>query len=147
MDAHSFNTQQRTFAIHGYAYNPSESNSAAQPIIGDITSALSNDFKTADSHRASKAAKKDFKRKRAAKGDLSVVDGEGSYQGPWATWEGDNDVDEEKEEEAEEWREEKKRREEAAQSAKEKRKGAGEEKSVFHGWFFPLFFSSSGVCK
>ncbi|CED84827.1 mRNA splicing factor [Phaffia rhodozyma] len=133
MDAHAFHSQQRTFAIHGYAHNPSAINSTAQPIIGNIASAIALDFQTADSHRATKAAKKDFKRKRQAKGDLSVVDGEDAYKGPWATWDGDAAVDEEKEEEAKEWREEKKRREEAASSAKEKRKGAGEEKSIFHG--------------
>ena len=30
-----------------------------------------------------------MKRKRKAKGDLEVVEGDGAYEGPWARWDGD----------------------------------------------------------
>lgn len=53
--------------------------------------------------------------------------------GPWAGWKEDEEVEEELEEEAEEWRAEKRKREELAAKAKERAKGAGAEKSIFHG--------------
>lgn len=63
-----------------------------------------------------------------------MVDGEGSYKGPWAAWEGEKEEGvEELEEDAEEWRQEKKRREELQAESREKMKKAGEEKSIFHG--------------
>ena len=80
-------------------------------------------------------AKKEKRKRKGPKGDLGIVDGEGSYQGPWASFEGDENGEEEEETEeaAEEWRKEKKRRDEEVTKAKERAKGAGEEKSIFHG--------------
>jgi len=132
MDDYSFLIQQRTFDVHGYALNPSIT-TLDKPLVGSLNQAYENGYTTADLVRPTKAQKKEMKRKRGQTGDLSVVDGEASYKGPWAEWEGDKDVDPVVEEEAEEWREEKKRREEAAAEAKEKMKVAREEKSIFHG--------------
>ncbi|KAK4687362.1 pre-mRNA-processing factor 17, partial [Tremellales sp. Uapishka_1] len=133
MDDYSFIVQQRTFDVHGFALNPSNQSGHLQPFVGSMSAAHENGYTSIDSIRATKAQKRDTKRKRGEKGDSSVVDGEGSYKGPWAEWQGDKEVDPIIEEEAEEWREEKRRREEASMTAKEKMKEAGEEKSIFHG--------------
>jgi hypothetical protein len=116
-------------------------------MVGDLSAAAANDFKTVDQGQTvSKAAKKEAKRKRTGKGgSLEEVDGEGAYKGPWAGWEGDQEVDEEAEKDAEEWRAEKKRREDNVEKAKERAKGAGEEKSIFHGEH--LFPPASGPCS
>ncbi len=136
MDAYSFLQQQRTFAVHGYALNPSAlSAQSSKAFVGDTSTAAENGYALIHNLKGTQAERKANKRKREAGGDASIVSGEGSYKGPWAGWEGDRDVDPEVEEEAEEWRAEKKRREEASAAAKEKMKRAGEEKSVFHGMF------------
>lgn len=126
--SHSFLAQQRSFAINGFASNPSTSESAPL-IVGDLSAAASS---------LVRQPKKDKRKRKGRKGDLGIVDGEGSYQGPWASWEGDEAgvEEEETEEAAEEWRQEKKRRDEEVSKAKERAKGAGEEKSIFHGSFF-----------
>ncbi|KDQ13681.1 hypothetical protein BOTBODRAFT_188394 [Botryobasidium botryosum FD-172 SS1] len=105
------------------------------------TQHLAQSFDTArPSHQQTKA----LKRKRQAKGDLTVVEGEGSYAGPWASWEGENaagelpdgvgeeDQDAEEDEEAEKEEAEKERR----KSAKAKRSAHGQETSIFHGKSF-----------
>lgn len=134
MDAHSFRTQQKSFTYLGYAADPSASTSSSLALVGDVSAALANDFVTTDQVRPTKAAKKAAKRKRAARGDADVVDGEGAYEGPWAGYKLDDDEDvEETEEDKESWRAEKKKRETEVEKAAERRKTAGEEKSVFHG--------------
>lgn len=134
MDDQTFLKQQRTFDVHGYAMNPSLlPGQAGAPIVGSVEAAYQNGFGTIDTIRSTKAAQKDMKRKRNAKGDASVVDGEGAYMGPWAKWQSDDVVDEVLEEEAEEWRAEKKRREDESAAARERQKRATDEKSVFHG--------------
>lgn len=135
MDDYSFAMQQRTFDVHGYALNPSAQNGDAKPIVGSLNSAHQNGYLSIQDMRLSKAVQRETKRKRGAKGDSSIVDGEGAYMGPWAEWQGEKDVEEVVEEEAEEWREEKRRREEATAAAKEAMKAAREEKSIFHGEF------------
>lgn len=120
MDDYAFLVQQRNFEVHGHTLNPGDAS-----VLGQLTEEI----------KPTKAQKKEMKRKRGEAGDLSVVDGEGSYKGPWAGWEGEREVDPVVEEEAEEWREEKKRRDAAADEAKEKMKVAREEKSIFHGTF------------
>lgn len=133
MDDYSFMMQQRTFDVHGYALNPSTQNGDALPIVGSLKNAHHNGYMSIQDMRPSKAVQRETKRKRAAKGDSSIVEGEGAYVGPWADWQGEKDVDPVFEEEAEEWREEKRRREEATVAAKEAMKLAREEKSIFHG--------------
>ncbi|KAL7422565.1 hypothetical protein Q5752_003213 [Cryptotrichosporon argae] len=131
MDAYTFAMQQRTFDVHGYALNPSVQGGRA--VVGSARAAAANDYALVDGLRATRAERRETKRKRAAKGDAGVVEGDGAYVGPWAEYEGSKDVDPEVEEEAEEWREEKRRREEAKEAAREKMKVAREEKSIFHG--------------
>jgi pre-mRNA-processing factor 17 len=134
MDDYTFAMQQRTFDVHGYALNPSAEASGAKPFIGSLNAAHENGYASIENMRPSKAVKRETKRKRGAKGDLTVVDGDDAYMGPWASWEQDKqEVVVEEEEETEEWREEKRRREEAKEAAKEKMAAAREEKSIFHG--------------
>lgn len=130
MDDYSFTMQHRTFDVHGYALNPVAQNGG---IVGSINNAHENGYMSIQDMRPSKSAQRELKRKRAGKGDSSIVEGEGAYLGPWADWQGEKEVDPVVEEDAEEWREEKRKREEATVAAKEAMKVAREEKSIFHG--------------
>lgn len=134
MDTYEFETQKRTFDVHGYAYDPSVAGNGA--LIGSSETAAANGFNMIDTLRPSKAQRRAAKRKRGPKGDASVVDGVDTYLGPWAGYEEPKDemaVADEEEEDDEEWRAEKKRREDAKASAQEKMKQSAEEKSTFHG--------------
>lgn len=88
MTEHAFRSQHLTHSILGYSVNPSIDPNAPT-IMGSVTNAQANGFATVDSLRTTKVAKADLKRKRKNKGDLDVVEGEGSYVGPWASWDGD----------------------------------------------------------
>ncbi|KAF7437171.1 hypothetical protein PC9H_004007 [Pleurotus ostreatus] len=137
MTEHAFRAQHLTHSILGYSSNPSMDPNAPT-ILGSVDSAQQNGFATIDTLRASRTQKKELKRKRKNKGDLDVVDGEGSYVGPWAAWEGDEPQrdflagvtaeDEEDEDEEDE-------PEQAVvlKKAKPKRGAPGQEHSVFHG--------------
>jgi len=134
MDAHSFLQQQRTFAVHGYALNPSSITADSSAFVGDVSSAAQNGFALIENIKGTHSSRRENKRKRQGKGDAGVVDGDGAYLGPWAGWEGEKEEGvEELEEDAEQWRAEKRRREEAQEVTREKMKKAGEEKSIFHG--------------
>ena len=89
MDDTSFKAQHLTHDILGYAVNPSEY--AHGEFIGDIAKALANDGRTVDLVKTAKTERKVLKRKRNDKGDLSIVEGQGAYQGPWAKWQGDGE--------------------------------------------------------
>jgi pre-mRNA-processing factor 17 len=137
MTEHSFRIQHLTHSILGYSQNPSN-DPHAPAILGSVTAAEANGFATIDALRPRVQEKKALKRKRGKKGDLEIVEGEGAYVGPWASWEGDGvqdipdfmDEDGAEEEEAE-------AEEEAATFRKSKpRKNAyaqGAETSIFHG--------------
>jgi pre-mRNA-processing factor 17 len=127
--------QQRTFAVHGYALNPSTSASASQAVVGSLADASANGFASIDAIRPTNAVRREQKRKRGGKGDASVVDGEGAYMGPWAAYESEKveEIIEDDPEADEEWQVEKKRREDAKVAAQEKMKEAKVEKSIFHG--------------
>ncbi|TXT15621.1 hypothetical protein VHUM_00124 [Vanrija humicola] len=131
MDSYEFSRQQRTFAVHGYALDPTANGGTG--VVGSVDAAQANGFAMVDTFKVSRATRRAEKRKRQAGGDASIVDGDGAYVGPWADYEGAKEVEEEVEEEAEEWREEKRRREEAKEAAQAKMKAAREEKSIFHG--------------
>jgi hypothetical protein len=135
MDAHSFIQQQRTFAVHGYALNPSAlAGDPSTAYVGDLSSAAQNNFSLIENIRTTHSSRRENKRKRQNKGDAGVVDGDGAYLGPWASWEGEKEEGvEEVEEDMEEWRAEKRKRDEAQEASREKMKKAGEEKSIFHG--------------
>jgi pre-mRNA-processing factor 17 len=141
MDAHSFLQQQRTFAVHGYALNPSAvSNDPSSTYVGNVASAAENNFALIENIKGTHMSRRENKRKRQGKGDAGVVDGDGAYLGPWAGWEGEKEEGvEELEEDAEEWRAEKRRREEQQEATREKMKKAGEEKSIFHGQHNPSY--------
>lgn len=133
MTEHAFRQQHLTHSILGYSANPSVDPNAPT-ILGSVEKAQANGFATIGSLKAPKKEKKELKRKRKPKGDLEIVDGEGAYEGPWSTWEGDQpldmsfgdaDAEPESEEEPEELVQTKK--------AKPKRGAPGLESSVFHG--------------
>lgn len=134
MTEHAFRQQHLTHSILGYSANPSIDPNAPA-VIGNAEAAQANGFATLDAMRTTKLSRKELKRKRKAKGDLDVVEGDGSYVGPWGSWEGDEpqnmvvpegvQEEEEKEEEPEE--------EVTTKKAKGKRGAPGQEYSVFHG--------------
>lgn len=136
MTDHAFRSQHMTHAILGYSANPSIDPNAPA-ILGSVANAQANGFATIDMMQVPRSQKKDRKRKRKAKGDLEVVEGEGSYVGPWASWEGEEpqstflagvvagDEEEEEDEEPEP--------EFTTKKAKPKKGAYGQETSVFHG--------------
>ena len=136
MTEHAFRSQHMTHSILGYSMNPSIDPNAPA-ILGDVEKAQAQGFATLDTLRAPKGQRKELKRKRKQKGDLDVVEGEGAYLGPWATWEGEephggfldgvevDDGEEGEEEEAEETV--------TVKKAKPKRGAFGQETSIFHG--------------
>ena len=139
MSEHAFRAQHLTHSILGYSANPSMDPNAPV-VLGSIESAEANNFATIDTLRASRNQKRELKRKRKQKGDPEVVDGEGAYVGPWASWEGEEpqqhflagmeasgDGDEEEEEEEEPTHEF------VAKKSKPKRGAHGQETSIFHG--------------
>ncbi|KAG6868554.1 hypothetical protein C0993_001250 [Termitomyces sp. T159_Od127] len=137
MTEHAFRAQHLTHSILGYSANPSVDPNAPA-ILGSLESAQSNGYATIDTLRATRSQRKELKRKRKTKGDLEVVDGDGAYVGPWASWEGEEpqtsflagvEVTEEGAEEEEEEEEEPA----VIKKAKPKRGAVGQETSVFHG--------------
>ncbi|KAJ7042681.1 pre-mRNA splicing factor [Mycena alexandri] len=136
MSEHAFKAQHLTHAMLGYSANPSIDPNAPA-MLGSMENAKANGFATIDTIRAPKTQRKELKRKRKAKGDLEVVDGDGAYVGPWASWEGEEvqndflagvEVDDEPEAEEPEV-------EAPTKKGKPKRPtaGVGQEHSVFHG--------------
>ncbi|KAI0786117.1 pre-mRNA splicing factor [Abortiporus biennis] len=134
MSEHAFRQQHLTHSILGYSANPSIDPNAPA-ILGSLEKAQANGFSTIDSLKAPKGKKKELKRKRKAKGDLEIIDGEGAYEGPWASWQGDEPQSLVPEEGAEDEEEEEEEPEEEVQTkkAKPKRGAPGLESSVFHG--------------
>ncbi|KAJ7071447.1 pre-mRNA splicing factor, partial [Mycena amicta] len=136
MSHHAFKTQQQTYAMLGYASNPSIDPNAPA-IIGSIENAKANGFATIDAIRSTKAQRKELKRKRKTEGDLEVVDGDGAYVGPWGEWQGEGiqheflaGVEEQEDEPSEEEAEP----DVPIKKGKPKRAtGVGQEYSVFHG--------------
>lgn len=136
MTEHAFRSQHLTHSILGYSANPSIDPNAPA-VLGSVEKARANGYATIDTMRVPKSQLKDLKRKRKQKGDLEVLDGEGAYVGPWASWDGEeeqaeflagvevNEGEEEEEEEAEP--------EFPVKKAKPKRGAYGQESSVFHG--------------
>ena len=136
MTEHAFRAQHLTHSILGYSANPSIDPNAPT-VIGSAESAQANGFATIDTLRATKGQRNELKRKRKNKGDLEVVDGEGQYVGPWASWEGEepqtsflagvvaaeDDAEEEDEPEPQF----------TIKKAKPKRGAVGQESSIFHG--------------
>ena len=133
MTEHAFRQQHLTHAILGYSANPSVDPSAPA-ILGSAEKAQEHGFMTIDSVKAPRAKKNELKRKRRPKGDLDIVDGDGAYEGPWASWGADKPADElEGADDAEEESEEEPEEEVQPKKAKPKRGAPGLESSVFHG--------------
>lgn len=137
MTEHAFRQQHLTYQILGYSANPS-ADPNAPAILGAADKAVANGNATLDMVRISRAQKKELKRKRKPKGDVDVVEGEGAYVGPWASYEGDDkthDLPEELFQAGEEEDEEESEEEEQTTTRKKsKRRGvAGQESSIFHG--------------
>lgn len=77
----TFMTQHRTFQALGY------SRDLNGHYVGDLAKAQHYGGRDVIEMRASKAESAAMRRKRQKKGDASIVDGEGSYKGPWARYE------------------------------------------------------------
>lgn len=88
MSEHAFRTQHLTHAILGYSANPSIDPNAPA-ILGSFENAEANKFATIDTLRPTRNQKRELKRKRKQGGAVDVVDGDGAYVGPWASWEGE----------------------------------------------------------
>jgi pre-mRNA-processing factor 17 len=135
MTEHAFRTQHLTHNILGYSQNPSNDPSAPR-FVGSISAGEANGFDSIDSTRPSKASRRELKRKRAGKGDVEVVEGEDAYVGPWAGWQGENDLPPELQDVPDGLEEDE---EDAPQVEAAKRKAAGrkstfgQETSIFHG--------------
>ncbi|KAF5374887.1 hypothetical protein D9758_000037 [Tetrapyrgos nigripes] len=139
MTEHAFRSQHLTHSILGYSANPSVDPNAPV-VMGSLEAAQANGFATLDTIRVPRSQRKELKRKRKEMGDVEVVEGEGAYIGPWASWKGDepenhfltglqDDVEVEEEEEEEEEEEPK-----LPKKARKPKPGAyGEESSIFHG--------------
>jgi pre-mRNA-processing factor 17 len=136
MSDHAFRAQHLTHSILGYSANPSVDPNAPS-ILGSIEKASENGFATIDTMRATNAQKKELKRKRKNKGDLDIVEGDGAYIGPWASWDGEEQtgfldgVEEDTGDQPEE--EEEPELAVVRKKAKPKRGGIGQETSIFHG--------------
>ncbi|GJJ13940.1 hypothetical protein Clacol_008197 [Clathrus columnatus] len=132
MSEHAFKAQHLTQHILGYSANPSVDPTAPQ-FIGDMEAAMKYGGATVDILRAPKTIKKELKRKRADKGDLEIIDGDGAYVGPWGKWQGDDKekdlVPEGYDEEIEESEPER----EAVPKRNKKKGYTGQETSIFHG--------------
>jgi len=85
MTEHAFRSQYLTHHILGYSANPSVDPNAP-PTLGSSETAQANNYATIGLLQASRSQKKELKRKRQQKGDLSIAEGEGAYRGPWASW-------------------------------------------------------------
>lgn len=77
-----FRTQHRTFESRGYALDPS----ANGHIIGDLDNAQRFQGRDVVQLRPYEDESHAPKRKRQRKGDPSIVEGEGAYRGPWASF-------------------------------------------------------------
>ena len=137
MSDRAFREQYLTHAILGYSINPSVDPNAPS-IVGSVENAEANHFASIDALRATRNDKKELKRKRKARGDLSVVEGEGAYVGPWASWDGEEPNQDflagvEAKDENEEEEEEEEEIPYVPKKAKPKKGSDGLEYSVFHG--------------
>lgn len=153
-----FRTQMRTFETYGFARDPSlgSNNLAGQTgqgvmgtgYVGNLAAAAElGGVSIYDSIPKAMRPNRGAKKKRMAKGDLSVVDGENAYKGPWAGYNDDKTLpvhtepeeqDTAKEEQVETTKEEAGAQEagEMVLTAADKRKKMmepGNEKTIFHG--------------
>ncbi|KAI9771771.1 MAG: hypothetical protein M1839_002736 [Geoglossum umbratile] len=81
----TFAVQHRTFQSLGYARDPTMNGT----VVGDLEASERFGGKDVVQMRPSKEQLEAFRRKRQRKGDPGIVDGEGSYRGPWAKYEDD----------------------------------------------------------
>jgi len=135
MTEHAFRAQQLTQHVLGFSANPSVDPNAPQ-FLGNLEMAAKFGGATVDVIRPPRATRKELKRKRKAKGDLEVVDGDDAYVGPWGNWEGDDKEAEIPEGLDAEPSEESEAEQEAAPTKRNRKKGyggVGNETSTFHG--------------
>jgi pre-mRNA-processing factor 17 len=84
----TFIAQHRTFQSLGYTRDLNGN------YIGDLAKAQQYGGRDVVQMRATKAENEALRRKRQKKGDAGIVDGEGSYKGPWARYEDAQPYDE-----------------------------------------------------
>ncbi|KAI9229951.1 MAG: WD40-repeat-containing domain protein [Piptocephalis tieghemiana] len=92
---HDFRLQYNTYQAFGYAQDPSVLSTRADGslgagvdgsgLVGDVDRAKQQDRATIMDRRG----RNEHRVKRQAKGDASILEGEGAYKGPWAGYEGE----------------------------------------------------------
>jgi pre-mRNA-processing factor 17 len=133
MTEHAFRTQHLTHSILGYSQNPSVDPNAPA-ILGSVEAAEANNYAMLDSVHVAQSKRKELKRKRNPKGDLTVLDGDNAYVGPWASWAGEGPVNVVREGEDDAGEEESEPEQDVTvKKARPKRGAPGQETSIFHG--------------
>ncbi|KAI9807870.1 MAG: hypothetical protein M1825_005176 [Sarcosagium campestre] len=84
----TFTAQHRTFQSLGYTKDPTVQGA----YVGDLSKAAQFNGRDVVQMRPSKDASAALRRKRARRGDPSIVDGEGAYRGPWARYHDDEEA-------------------------------------------------------
>lgn len=141
-----FRNQQRTFETLGYAKNPSQyAGGNGSEWVGDVQEAQrlggasAVELRGGGSAEARSLARQTKRKRKGQDGDLSVIEGEGAYVGPWGGWEGERvqtepvGPSEEELKAAEERSSDRKRQEAEMKELRQREAEQGTEKSVFHG--------------
>lgn len=142
MNDFDFRNHYKTFETLGYVRNPSQF--AADQYVGDqaraqaLNGASAIELRNKGGAVGGRTATKEWRNKREGRnGDVSVVEGEGVYMGPWASWQGErHDVVGPSEDEIRRAEERSTLRKQEENEMREKRtqeNERGTEKSVFHG--------------
>lgn len=143
-----FANQQKTFDHLGYARDPSllhPGSGSGSGFVGDVKAATEAGGASAVELRGGGAkgrnSAREFKKKRKGQaGDLSVVDGDGAYVGPWGGWDGENmhveggvGPSQDEIRAAEEKSTARQKEQADAEARRQAEEQAGTEKSIFHG--------------
>ncbi|KAI8149226.1 WD40-repeat-containing domain protein [Fennellomyces sp. T-0311] len=142
-----FRQQLRTFETYGYARDPSlgSSNLSGQTgegimgtgYVGNLAAAAElGGASIYDSVPKHLRPNRDLKKRREKKGDLSVVDGENAYKGPWAGYDDDKErkmLNVEQQEEEPVVEEPKPAKPVKVEAARNKGMEQGTEETIFHG--------------
>lgn len=82
----TFNAQHRTWQSLGYTRDPSQNGA----FVGDLANVAKYGGRDVVQMRPGREESAALRKKRQKKGDASIVDGEGSYLGPWAKYQDDD---------------------------------------------------------
>ena len=96
----AFRNQHRTYQAYGYARDPANLVGSAEIFIGDLEQAKINNGADILSRRLPRSEREKIRGTREAKGDVTVLDGDDAYKGPWAKYKSDKAAEEVSENEA-----------------------------------------------